>query len=160
MQQTNITKEQLKKIHVLLSQLHLMDEKKDIIKAITGNRTESSRELTYNEAKVLLGRLSVYDSNNRMRRKVFALAYEAGIIWGDTPEDKRMNAAKLNTFLKARGTVKKELNALTANDLVKTISQFQQIVKHKGENSAAKQTRSLLAELNIESSMPQRAKAL
>lgn len=160
MHANNITKSQLTKLHVLLNQLGLIDEKKAIVSHYSNGRTESSRELTMSEASALISALAANDGNDRMRRKVIALAYDAGIIYGDTPEDKKMNTVKLNQFLQRSGTVKKELNKLTYTELVKTVSQFQQIVKHKEESEAAKQTRSLLSELNITSSIKPRAKAL
>lgn len=155
-----ITKDQLKKLHVLLNQLGLIDDKKEIVSHYSKGRTESSRELTIAEAGALISALAGNDGNDRMRRKVFALAYEAGIIYGDTPEDKKMNAIKLNQFLLKSGTVKKELNKLTYTELVKTVSQFNQIVRHSNESSAAKQTRSLLNELNIQTSGKSRVKAI
>ena len=155
-----ITKDQLKKLHVLLSQLGLMDEKKEMVKHVTNSRTESSRELTIHEAGVLITALAGNDGCERMRKKVIALAYEANIIYGNTPEDKQMNAAKLNKFLLERGTVKKNLPKLTHGELVKTITQFQQIIKHQGEGKAAKATNALLKELNITSSIKTSAKAL
>jgi hypothetical protein len=156
----NITKDQLSKLHVLLNQLGLMADKKEIVRHYSNGRTESSKELTIAEAGALIGALAGNDGNDRMRRKIFALAYDAGIIYGDTPEDKKMNAVKLNQFLLKSGTVKKELNKLQYNELVKTVTQFTQIVKHKGESVAAKQTKSLLEELNITSSFKQRSAAI
>ncbi len=155
-----ITTDQLKKLHVLLNQLGLIADKKQIVQHYSKGRTDSSKELTIAEAGALISALAGNDGDDRMRRKVFALAYEAGIIYGDTPEDKKMNAIKLNQFLLKSGTVKKELNSLTYNDLVRTVSQFTQIVKHKGESTAAKQTTSLLNELNINSSFKHRSAAI
>ncbi|MEP7317117.1 MAG: hypothetical protein ABI921_00190 [Panacibacter sp.] len=147
-----ITKAQLQKLHVLLNQFGLIDEKANIIHSITNGRTKSSRELTKDEAGNLLSQLSKNDPADRMRGKIFALAYEAGIIWGESAEDKRMNSIKLRAFIKEKGTVKKELNRMTNTELVKVVSQFEQIVKHKAESQASKATKTLLNELNIQSS--------
>lgn len=148
-----ITKEQSKKLHTLLSQLKLMDSKNDMIYDVTGGRATSSKDLTTDEALILIKHLSQFDNNDKMRRKVYALAYEAGIIYGDTLEDKKMNTAKLNQFLKTRGAVKKNLHSLNHSDLIKVVSQFQSIVKHSKESKDNKQakniTDSLLNELNI-----------
>lgn len=145
-----ITKEQLQKLHVMLNQMGMIEEKGNLVYSISGGRTTSSRELTKDEARLFIQYLSENDPNERMRRKVFALAYESGIIWGDTPGDKKMNAAKINQFLLRSGTVKKELNKLNKSELVKVVSQFEQIIKHNANTSANKATRSLLAELNIQ----------
>jgi hypothetical protein len=145
----NITNAQLSKLHVLLTQLKILDQKPDLVLQFTDYRTMSSKEMTKDEATELIRHLSKYDSCDKMRKKVFALAYEAGIIYGDSWEDKKMNAAKLNLFLQDRGTVKKELGKMSKEELVKTVSQFEQIVKHNEGATASKITKSVLSELNI-----------
>mgnify|MGYP003445171280 FL=1 len=153
-----VTKSQLSKIHVLLSQMRLTDQKREMIHRFSSGRTESSKELTMQEASMLLQALSRHDPCDPMRRKVFALAYEAGIIWGDTPADKKMNSINLDRFLLHNGTVKKELRRMNHADLIKTVNQMQQIVKHTEERKAAKKTNSLLNELGIHSSFKAAAK--
>lgn len=145
----NATKPQLSKIHVLLNQLNIMDMKATLVSEISNGRVSSSKDLTVNEAAELLRYLSQYDPCDRMRKKCFALAYNAGIIYGETPDDKKMNTAKLNMFLKDRGAVKKELHSMTYPELVKVVTQFEMIVKHSGETGANKATKSLLDELGI-----------
>ena len=146
---STITKGQLSKIHVLLSQAKLTDQKAMLVQSFSRGRCSSCKDLTMNEAIEFIKYLSVEDANNSMRRKVFALAYEAEIIWGDTPDDKRMNSAKLNKFLLERGTVKKSLNDMDREELIKTVNQFQQIVKHTEESNQNKETTAMLAGLNI-----------
>jgi len=144
-----ISKAQISKIHVLLSQLKLTDEKQNFVSQFSKGRVKSTRDLTMNEAKEMLQYLSSVDPFEKMRRKVFALAYAANIIWGDSPADKRMNAVKLNEFLMSKGTVKKEINKMNDKELIKTINQFDQIIKHMEGSQAGKITRSVLNELNI-----------
>src|ERR1035437_5612249 len=144
-----ITKAQLSKIHVLLNQLHLIDDKSHIIYLFTNGRETSSREMTLNEATQLIGHLAASDPCEKMRKKIFALAYEAGIIWGDTPDDKKMNTVKLNQFLLYRGTVKKEISSMNKNELIKVVTQFQYIIQHKEQTEANKATKFLLKELDI-----------
>jgi hypothetical protein len=154
----NATKQQIAKIHVLLSQLNLLDNKKEIISNYTGKRTESSRDLTIEEARNIIKTLSTYDNRDPMRRKIFALAYECDIIWGESLIDKKMNSIKLNRFLLDRGTVKKELNKMNFEELRKTVNQFGQMLKHKAASQAAKATTSLLEELQIDSSLKRNSK--
>ncbi|MEO6456542.1 MAG: hypothetical protein ABIN97_20870 [Ginsengibacter sp.] len=153
-----VTKAQLSKIHVLLHQLNLIEDKANIVNQFTNGRATSSKEMTLDEAKELIRHLSTHNPNERMRKKVFALAYVAGIIWGDTPEDKKMNGIKLDQFLKARGAVKKEINRMTKNELVKVVTQFEQIVKNREQTKANKATRSLLEELSIPVIHPSKAR--
>jgi len=147
-----ITKAQIIKIQVLIRQMQLTENKDNIISSFSNGRTTSVAGLTIIEASDLLKHLSVLDPNDRMRRKIISLAYQAGIIYGDTMEDKKMNEIKLNQFLLRSGTVKKELNKLNKEELVKTVSQFQQILKHNESNQAAKATKQMLSELNIKTS--------
>lgn len=153
-----VTKSQLSKIHVQLSQLGLQEKKKMLVLQYTNGRSESSRDLTMQEAKELIMALSKYDPCDPMRRKVFSLAYDAEIIWGTTSIDKKINAIKLDNFLLTRGTVKKELKRMTREELIKTISQFKQIIKHQEEKSAEKAVTELLHELEIPIAQQRKAK--
>ncbi len=160
-----ITKDQLKKIHVMLNQMKLMEYKADLIHQFTNNRTEHSSEMTIVEAKNLLHHLTLLtgtddQASDRMRKKVFAQAYEAGIIYGHTPDDKRMNSAKLNSFLKKGGAIKKKLNEMSHQELVKVVNQFAQIIKHQQQTGANKATRSVLDELNIQTEKTRQPKPL
>lgn len=146
-----VTKEQLTKIHVLLNQLDIIKYKADIVADFSEGRTRSSKELTMEEARQMLLHFSKYDPCDRMRRKVFALAYEAGIIYGDTPLDKKLNGVKLDSFLKSRGTVKKSINSMNKKELIKTVNQFESMLKNMEKTDAGKSVASLKEQLNIPS---------
>src|SRR5690349_11815232 len=109
-----ITKEQLQKLHVMLNQLGLMDEKSNMVYSVSNGRVTSSKELTKDEGRLMIEYLSKVDGSEKMRKKIFALAYQSKIIWGDTAEDKKMNAIKLNQFLNIKGAVKKDLNKMNS----------------------------------------------
>lgn len=145
---------QLTKLHVLLNQLGWIDEKKSIILEFTGGRTDSSRALTFDEAKDLIKQLAEFDPRERMKSLIFSLGYRAGIIYGTSADDKKINAAKLNIFIHERGAVKKPLNDMTYPELVKTQRQFEAIVKNKSKTAEKKAAETalkhLLGELNIE----------
>ncbi len=144
-----INKQQLTKIHVLLNQFGIMDDKAELVNQFTNGRETSSKQMTFNEARNFLTHLSKFDPLDKMRRKVFALAYSANIIYGDSKEDRQMNIAKLNMFLREKGAVKKELNKMNKDELVKVVNQFSQIIKHKEESTASKNTKSMLDEIGI-----------
>jgi hypothetical protein len=147
---SQITPEQLKWLNTLVSNLHISkNDKATMVNGFSGGRTTSSKDLLSNEANEMINHLKGFDTTERMRKKVFALAYEAGIIYGETGDDKKINPVKLNLFLLERGTIKKELNKMSINELVKVVSQFEQIVKHSRQTSANKAAKSLLEELNI-----------
>ena len=144
-----ITTAQLSKIHVLLNQFGIMEDKADLVSQFTNGRETSSKKLTFNEAKSILQHLSRFDPCDKMRKKVFSLAYEAEIIYGDTQADKKINAAKLNMFLLHSGTVKKELNKMSKDELKKVVNQFYMIIKHKEESKVNKNTTEMLSGLGI-----------
>jgi hypothetical protein len=149
----NATKPQIAKLHVLLNNLGIAEQKAEIVYNITDGRTESSKELTIDEARRLIINLAEYDPNERLKSLIFSLAYQAGIIYGSTADDKKMNAAKLNLFLKERGAVKLELNQMHYKELVKVHRQFEAIVKNtkkaNDNREAASVVKHLLNELNI-----------
>ena len=147
------TTPQITKLHALLNNLGLLDAKAEIIYNFTEGRTKSSKALTINEARILITNLAGYDPSERLRSLIFSLAYKAGIIYGDTPEDKKMNTAKLNLFLKTKGAVKLELNQMHYNELVKVHRQFEAIVKNVNKatdnKNATKAVNNLLNEFNL-----------
>lgn len=146
-------KQQIAKIHVLLNQLGIIDQKKDIVAGISDGRTDSTKELTMEEARLLIMNLSEYDPKERIKSLIFSLAYQAGIIYGSSADDKKMNAAKLNLFIRERGAVKKELKDMNYQELIKVHRQFEAIVRNSQKSTdkkgAEKAVRNLLEELNI-----------
>jgi hypothetical protein len=145
-----ITPEQLKCLNTLISKQGISkDDKMIMVSGFSEGRVTSSKDLFFNEALAMIKHLKEFDLNDKMRKKTFSLAYEAGIIWGDSWEEKKMNAIALDKFILEKGTVKKKLNAMNKAELIKVVSQFQQIVKHMCETKANKITSSLLNELNI-----------
>jgi hypothetical protein len=147
-----ITPAQLKKIHVLLNQMGRMEYKSDMVHSLTDGRATSTKDLTMNEAKAFIEYLAQFDGNDRMRKKVIALAYETEIIYGNSPEDKLMNYAKLDQFLIKRGAVKKKLNLLTRDELLKVCSQMEAMLKNTKQSKFNKHLKNTLSELNISTS--------
>jgi hypothetical protein len=145
------TQPQIAKIHVLLNNLGIIDQKAEIVYNLTDGRTESSKQLTIDEARRLITNLAEYDPTERLKSLVFSLAYQAGIIYGSSKDDKKMNAAKLNLFLRERGAVKKDLNEMKYKELVSVHRQFEAIVKSvkkaNDNKTADKQIKHLLTEL-------------
>ena len=147
------SKPQLSKIHVLLNKLGLTDQKAEIMYNFSNGRTQSSKELTADEARRLISSLCEYDPQERLKSLIFSLGYQSGILYGSTSTDKKINVAKLNLFLKERGAVKKELNAMNYTELIRTHRQFEAIVKsvqNSQDNKQAEQAvKQLLDELDF-----------
>ena len=147
------TQPQIAKLHVLLNNLGLKDQKAEIVYNLTDGRTQSSKELTIEEARRLIINLAEYDPGERLKSLIFSLAYQAGIIYGSSKDDKKMNAAKLNMFLRERGAVKKDLSVMVYKELISVHRQFEAIalnVKKAGDKKQAdKAVKYLLDEFNI-----------
>lgn len=148
------TQPQIQKIHVLLNRLGLIEQKAEIVYDLSSGRTDSTKGLTLDEARRLIKSLAEYDPCERQKSLIFSLAYQAGIIYGSTADDKRMNAAKLNLFLKERGAVKKDLNAMRYDELVKVHRQFEGIVKNTNKASTNKEADRIVKHLLNEINMP------
>jgi len=151
MSNQSITNPQIQKLHCLYRNLGI--DSKGLLSQFTHGRTDSTAGLTKHEASRLITTLSNDKSGERKRKVIFSLAYTAGIIYGDTEIDKKLNAVKLNLFLKERGAVKKDLNNMNYDELNKTHRQLKAIIANNAtckDNKAAKAaTDILLNELNI-----------
>jgi len=135
-----ITTAQIKKIHTLLNQQGLLDEKPTLVYSISEGRTQSTKELTVNEGKRLITFLLNDDNVNESKcvavfRAIYRLAWDMDIIYGKTTDDYHMNVAKLNMFCRERGTVKKNLSQMNLTELRKTQRQFEAMYsKHKNKS--------------------------
>ncbi|MBQ7824203.1 MAG: hypothetical protein IJ338_08550 [Bacteroidaceae bacterium] len=125
MKTNKITPAQLKAIHAILNRNGLMTQKEEIVYSVSGGRTTSSRELTRTEAKEMIMYFNRHDARQSEIRNIWHLARNMGMIYGTTPEDNRMNAAKIDMFLKSRGTIKKAINQQSLAELKITHRQFE-----------------------------------
>lgn len=126
-----ITQAQMKKIYALLNQQGIIKEKATMVHSISNGRTQSTKELTCDEAKQLITFLLGGNIDEAKCRVVFEaiyrIAWELDIIYGDTEDDYQMNIAKLNMFCRQRGTIKKNLTDMNLIELRRTQRQFEAI---------------------------------
>lgn len=131
-----ITKQQLKAIHSAISKKGLKDSKKSIIKEASAERTESTKDLTYQEAQKLLmflnnDKTSEQQGIDKMIRKLMAMAYD--IRWittyscvdADQVKTKK-NYSQVYEWVKKYGYLKKELKNYSYSELPKLLTQFEQ----------------------------------
>ena len=136
---------QLKKIQTMFAKLGFEPEdKQGIISSLTKGRVTSTKDITFEEAKVLINYLmgktdqkkEAYQAECRdIVRQMYHLSYEVGMSYGDTPEDKLMNCAKINKFCRERGTVKKNITEMNLTELKKTKKQFEAMLQSKLDNA-------------------------
>jgi hypothetical protein len=127
-----------------------MEHKRSIVMEVTMGRTDSSRELYSDEVERIIEMLREQDPVDRMRRKVFYLAYELGIIHGDSKEDRAINRHVLDTFLERNSYLHKPLAKYRKCELPKLVSQMEMILKHTRESKAKKSVANVLAELGMQ----------
>lgn len=139
-----ITKAQVMAVHAILNKYGLLEYKHDYIMELTGGRTDSVKELTYDEAARFFSRFngtpapSIDDKRKKaVLKAIWNIAWMMGIIYGESPEDHEMNKAKLNQFCRERGTVKKNLTAMNLFELQKTHRQFEAMF-HKQKKQTLK----------------------
>lgn len=146
-------KAQIQKLHCLYRDLKLTEGKKELLLTFTHGRTDSTAGLTFDEARDLIQDIAQHEPTERLRKTVFSFAYRAGIIYGESDTDKKINRAKLNMFLRERGTVKKDIEKQTLQELKRTLAQFAAMIGNNAKtanNKEAKQiTNDLLTQLNL-----------
>ena len=106
----------------MLTNSGLLELKEDIVSSFTNGRTVHVTELSNVELQKLCSTMRERGfpttqretQEYRLRRKIYALCFDIGIIYGQSPEDWQMNYAKVDAFCISRGTVKKTLRQLSA----------------------------------------------
>lgn len=131
MQQT-ITPPQLKTIHTLLGKQGVKDaaDKKSVVRQFTDNRTESSKEMSKEEAERLITHLKSMDDTvekaDRMRKKILAMAHE--MAWRK-PDGKKIDMVRVNNWCKQYGYLHKLLDEYKYAELPMLISQFEEVYR-------------------------------
>ena len=139
--QKPVTTAQIKKIHVLLRQKGLVDQKEALLYSFSDGNATSTKNLTCEEARRLIAFLmddqaEIQNKQKALVKAIWRLAWDMGVIFGETNDDYEMNKAKLNMFCRQRGTVKKNLTEQNLVELRKTHRQFEAMyAKHKNKVS-------------------------
>ncbi|WP_192821205.1 phage protein GemA/Gp16 family protein [Rufibacter sp. LB8] len=157
--------EQNRRLHFLLNELGLMDYKAELVEQYSATKATSAKELTPQEAKALIEHLERSKGRQanrpqiqrtpaeKMRRKIFAICYTIGWIEGESPADRAMNRAKIDSFCARNSYLRKPLNDYTLDELPKLVSQFEQIQRHVEKSKLSKEAgqavRAVLAELGL-----------
>jgi hypothetical protein len=135
-----------KRLYGLFGQLGIdTDTKGDLVNSITKGRTIHSSEMSDEEANRLIDILenNVQSRNRRhadllqqMRRDVFKIMYDCGLLNGNMSTIEKMDI--INAWIENKMNLKKDLNALEIDELTKLIKQLQ-AVRRKYVESKAKQ---------------------
>lgn len=147
---------QLKKIQTMFTKIGFESEdKQGIISSLTRGRATSTKDITFEEAKILINYLAgktdqgkaAYQTECRnIVKQIYRLSYEVGMSYGDTPEDKLMNCAKINKFCRERGTVKKNITEMNLAELKKTKKQFEAMLQNNMDRAVKQLVNNALKE--------------
>lgn len=144
-----ITQQQLKALHVIFSKEGLDEnERHDYIGHITGGRTRSSKELTFDEARLII---SVYAdkekaANREAARKIvssiYKLSFEISFLNKDyrqcnTAADYEMNKAKINSFCRNRTKFRKNISDMSLDELKEVHRQFEILARKEKTHEEA-----------------------
>lgn len=129
-------------IHRLKRQKGLDDDTyRATIYSFTNGRTDSSKFMYRHEATELISKWldpegrKVEDQKKQKEvvRDIFGVSYSIGILnkdyISDDPYEIEMNKAKISSFLKKRGTIKKEISKQNLKELKATLKQLQKMKK-------------------------------
>lgn len=122
---------QNKLLYGLLNKTGLLNQKATLVFNVTKGRTESTKEMTWQETRLLINYLQSQDPQaaraNKMRRKMFSLAHE--MQWHISGTQK-VDGARLDAWCEKYGYLHKKLNSYTYLELPKLVSQFESLHKH------------------------------
>lgn len=144
-----INTSQIKLIRTLLSVTQQTDQKESLVLMASNNRTTHISELTNKEFKKLAGFLRGDNESDialYRRAVIYDLAIKSGIIPTSSGNDDefKMNIAKLNTFCRTRGTVKKDFEEQNSLELQRTLRQFEAIYNRMKQRAAVKEMINLI----------------
>lgn len=129
------TPEQSKAIHTLLSQKNLMEVKAELVLSFTDGRTESSRELEFDEAKALIRHLKGNEKTPWQRTKakiINHLCRVCGFVTGaNEPDYERIDQFIQN--IGSRNPERKILRKLSYLEMCHVCTQVVAMGKHETE---------------------------
>lgn len=95
------------------------------------NRVYEPQGLKFAEAVEMIDYEMAKIETIKLKKSVLEEGYRNGMLYGETWEDRAMNIAKLNKFLRKKGRVKKDLDEQTDDELRETFWQIHSLKKAK-----------------------------
>ena len=126
---------QLRRIHLLLRQINLQEQKPALVFSFSGGRCTSSKALTFQEAQNLITHLEQqlpvmktlsslhHTSANQMRRKLISICHNMN--W--RTKDGKVDMQRLDEWCGNKSYLKKPLMKYSYNELPMLVSQLQQV---------------------------------
>lgn len=144
-----ITPQQLKALHATFHRLGMDDDARhECICAFTSGRTRSSKELTMDEARLLMSRLN--EDDERMRRmlmeeartlcrSIYYLSTRISFLNKDFPtdtqEDFEMNKAKIDVWARKYSRFRKNIRQMNVSELREVKKQLEAIARKENDRA-------------------------
>lgn len=133
-----ISPQQLKALQACFSKMGLdTDERHDFVRQFTEGRVNSTRELTFDEARLMLSRLNENKERNnqaevlKLVKSIYHLSMRISFLNKDFPSDNpadfEMNKAKINIFCRNRTKYRKNLTRMSIIELKEVKKQLEAI---------------------------------
>lgn len=142
----SVTRQQIKALQTIFAKQGMSDDDRhDYISWLTGGRTNSTKELTFDEATKII---SIHARGEKERRYeearklvgiIYKLSFEISFLNKDykgcnTTEDYEMNKAKINAFCRNRTRFRKNINEMNLEELHEVRKQFEKLARKENEN--------------------------
>jgi hypothetical protein len=121
-----MTGQQIKYVRYLLTKAGLIDQKEEVVRAITDDRTASLRDMTQEETQALISSLGEDENQkikSRMVRKILSQAHEMG--W--EKDGGKVDMDRVNGWCQKYTNSKKTLDELTSKELPKVVTAFEKV---------------------------------
>lgn len=136
-----VTPQQIKALQTCFGQKGFNEsDRHDFILSFTSGRTQSTKGLTFDEARAILEHLNTVDKKRieadtkKLLRSIYHLSFHISFLnqgFDDkTEEDRQMNFAKINRFTRERGAFRKPITQMNLKELELTKRQFEALA-HK-----------------------------
>ena len=150
-----ISPQQLKALHAtFLSKGFDEEDRHDFISRFTEGRVSSTKELTFNEARLMLELLNESDKKKKEReqmeakdllKSIFFLSFEIPFLnkgfSNDTEEEFEMNKAKLNVFSRDKSASHKNVTEMSLFELKAFKRQLEAIAHNENKKYKNKKSR-------------------
>ena len=125
-----INKSQLICINTLISKLQLQKEKKDMVNGFSSGRTETSKELSFDEATAMISYLKSRDPDEKrsenMKNYIIQMAHQ--MFW-HLPNTRKIDMKRLNNWCIKFGYLHKKLDDHSYKELPTLVTQFEKVLK-------------------------------
>lgn len=146
-----ISPQQLKALHATFRRIGMDDDARHAcIAAFTDGRTQSTCELSFDEARRLLSSLNedrtdkIREESLKLVKAIFHLSFRISFLnkgfTNATPEDFEMNKAKLNMFARSKSAAHKNVSEMYLSELKAFKKQLEAIAYNEENNPKNKKS--------------------